>query len=147
MCIIKKVFHYEETELPVIKYKDEIWIKANTVANILRYKNTIKSIQDHGESEDKRRLSELAPKSKGNETLPLERNEKNTIFINESGLYSLILRSKLESACVFKRWVTKDVLPSIRKTGRYIQFMMTCSLSIVTVWHLRLRMKQIFTLK
>ena len=77
--------------------------------------------------------SELVPKSKGNETLPLKRtprskqnekftftsNEKNTIYINESRLYSLILRSKLESARVFKRWVTKEVLPSIRKTGRY----------------------------
>ena len=50
----------------------------------------------------------------------LTNNEKNTIYINESGLHSLILRSKLESARVFKRWVTKDVLPSIRKTGRYI---------------------------
>ena len=50
----------------------------------------------------------------------MERNEKNTIFINESGLYSLILHSKLESARIFKRWVTKDVLPSIRNTGRYI---------------------------
>ena len=49
----------------------------------------------------------------------MERNEKNTIYINESGLYSLILRSELESAQVFKRWVTKEVLPSIRKTGRY----------------------------
>ena len=84
MCIIKKVFYYEETELPVIKYKDEIWVKANTVANILRYKNTKKSVQDHIEPEDKRRLSELAPKSKGNEMLPLKRNEKNTIYINES---------------------------------------------------------------
>ena len=46
-------------------------------------------------------------------------NQKNTIYINESGLYSLILRSKLESARALKRWVTKDVLPSIRKTGRY----------------------------
>ena len=58
MCIIKEVFYYEENELPVIKYKDEIWVKANTVANtvanILRYKITIKSIQDHVEPEDKR---------------------------------------------------------------------------------------------
>ena len=63
---------------------------------------------------------ERIPGSKGNVTFPLERNEENTIYINESGLYSLILRSKLESARVFKRWVTKDVLPFIRKTGRYI---------------------------
>ena len=62
----------------------------------------------------------MAPKYKGNETLPLERNEENTIYVYESGLYNLILRSKLESARVFKRRVTKDVLPSIRKTGRYI---------------------------
>ena len=58
MSIIKKVFYYEETKLPVIKYKDEIWAKANTVANILRYKNTKKSIRDHVDPEDKRKLSE-----------------------------------------------------------------------------------------
>ena len=45
--------------------------------------------------------------------------QESSIFINESGLYSLILRLKLESVKEFKRWVTKDVLPSIRKTGRY----------------------------
>ena len=45
--------------------------------------------------------------------------EKNTIYINEYGLYSLILRSKLESAQVFKRWVTKEVLPFIGRTGKY----------------------------
>ena len=45
--------------------------------------------------------------------------QSGCLFINESGLYSLILRSKLKSALAFKQWVTKDVLPSIRKTGRY----------------------------
>ena len=54
MSIIKKVFYYEETKLPVIKHKDEIWAKANTVANILKYKNTKKSIRDHVDPEDKR---------------------------------------------------------------------------------------------
>ena len=120
MCIIEKVFRYEETDFPIIKYKDEIWIKAVAVATILRYKNTMKSIRDHVDPEDKRKLSELGPISKQNETFPLERNEKNTIYINEFGLHSLILRSKLESARVFKRWVAKDVLPSIRNTGRCI---------------------------
>ena len=59
MSIIKKVFYYEETKLPVIKYKDEMWAKANTVAYILRYKNTKKSIRDHVDPEDKRKLSEI----------------------------------------------------------------------------------------
>ena len=99
----KKIFYYEETKLPVIKYKDGIWVKAKTVANILRYKNIMKSIRDHVDPEDKKRLSELEPKSKQNETFPQEKspiqwNGKNTIYIDESGLYSLMLHSKLESA-------------------------------------------------
>ena len=63
-------------------------------------------------------LKEIS-ESKGSKTDPLKRNKGNTIYINESGLYCLILHSKLESARAFKRWVTKDVLPSIIKTGRY----------------------------
>ena len=50
---------------------------------------------------------------------PFRNVQRGTIYVNESGLYSLVLRSQLESICAFKRWVTKDVLPSIRKTGRY----------------------------
>ena len=50
---------------------------------------------------------------------PLTWNAGNTIYINESGLYSLILRSKIDKAKDFQRWVTKEVLPSIRKTGKY----------------------------
>ena len=45
----KEVFYHEETKLPVIKYKDEISVRAQTVANVLRYKNTMKSIRDHVE--------------------------------------------------------------------------------------------------
>ena len=143
MSIIEKVFHYEETELPVIKYKDEIWFRSKTVAEILGYAIKRKAIREHVDPEDKRKLLELGLKSKQNETDPIKskqnesfwlrkasgsrgsktdpltNNEKNTIYINESGLYSLILRSKLESARAFKRWVTKEVLPSIRKTGKY----------------------------
>ena len=85
----------------------------------LKYANQRKGILDHVDPEDKRKLSELMSKSKRNESLRLKGNEGNTIYINESGLYSLILRSKLESAKSFKRWVTSEVLPSIRKTGSY----------------------------
>ena len=66
----------------------------------------------------------MTSKSKRNESFhlktdPLKGNDGNSLYLSESGLYSLVLRSKLESAKTFKRWVTKDVLPSIRKTGRY----------------------------
>ena len=61
MSIIEKVFKYEETELPIIKYKDEIWFKAVVVATILRYKNTMKSIRDHVDPEDKRNCQNWGP--------------------------------------------------------------------------------------
>ena len=124
MSIIEKVFEYEATELPVIMCKDDIWFKAVAVATILKYTNQRKAIRDHVDPEDKRKLSELVFKTKQNESFPLQTdplkgNEGNTIYINKSGLYSLILRSKLECAHIFKRWVTMDVLSSIQKTGRY----------------------------
>ena len=119
MSIIEKVFKYEATELPVIKYEDEIWFKAVVVATILKYTNQRKAIRDHVDPEDKRKLSEIGLGSKRNESFPFKGNGGECIYINESGLYSLILRSKLESARAFKRWVTSQVLPSIRKTGRY----------------------------
>ena len=124
MSTIEKVFKYEATELPVIMCKDNIWFKAVAVATILKYTNQRKAIRNHVDPEDKRKLSELVLKTKRNESFPLQTgslkgNEGNIVYINESGLYSLILRSKLEYARIFKRWVTIDVLPSIRKTDRY----------------------------
>ena len=79
------------------------------VAKALGYKNTSKAIQQHVDDEDK-------------STLPIREAayETRAIVINESGLYSLILSSKLPTAKVFKRWVTAEVLPQIRKTGGYI---------------------------
>ena len=124
MSVIEKVFHYEENEITVIKCRDEIWFKAVVVATILKYTNQRKAIRDHVDPEDKRKLSELMSKSKRNESFrlktdPLKGNEGNSLYLSESGLYSLVLRSKLESAKEFKQWVTSQVLPSIRKTGRY----------------------------
>ena len=118
MSIIEKVFRYEETDLPIIKYKDEIWFRGKTVTEILGYAIQRKAICDHVDPEDKRKLSELESKSEQNETDPLKskqnesfwlkktseskgsktdllkRNAGNTIYVNDSGLYSLILRSK-----------------------------------------------------
>ena len=107
MSIIEKVFKYEATELPVIKYEDEIWFKAVVVATILKYTNQRKAIRDHVEPEDKIKLSELMSKSKRNEsfrlkTESLKGNEGNSLYLSESGLYSLVIRSKLESAKEFK---------------------------------------------
>ena len=113
--IMTEIFIYEETKLDIIKKDDDIWFQAKTVADILKYTNTRKAIRDHVDSEDKITLNNL--KSRRNESVLPKNN--HMIYINESGLYSLILRSKMDKAKDFKRWVTKEVLPSIRKTGQY----------------------------
>ena len=127
MSIIKKVFHYEENKISVIKCNDEIWFRGKSVAQSLGYLKPLKALHTHVDKEDKRKLSDLegVPQNGVHLRLGVTQNgvhlnlQSGCLFINESGLYSLILRSKLESAKVFERWVTKDVLPSIRKTGRY----------------------------
>ena len=116
MSTIEKAFKYGETELSVIKCKDDIWFRGKTLAEVLGYSNPLKAIHTHIDSEDKEEMSELVYKGGG---LPFRNVQQTTIYVNESGLYSLVYRSKLESAKAFKRWVTSQVLPSIRKTGRY----------------------------
>ena len=112
-----EIFIYEGNELAIIKKDDDIWFRAKSVAIILNYSNQRKAIIDHVDPEDKCPLNEI--KIRSNESLPLNWNTQNTIYINESGLYSLILRSDMDKAKKFKRWITKEVLPSIRKNGRY----------------------------
>ena len=118
MSIIEKMFHYEENKLSVIKFKDKIWFKAKQVALLLGYLDPCRSIRQNVDPEDRISLEKLI--GKGGITPPLVSNfQGSTFYLNESGLYSLIFGSKLEKARSFKRWVTKDVLPSIRETGRY----------------------------
>jgi len=114
--MIQQMFNFEKSTISVINNGNDIWFCGKAVSKILGYKDTKKAIGSHVESEDKSKLGDF---ERGGDLPPLTNNEKNTIYINESGLYSLILRSKLENAKNFKRWVTQDVLPTIRKTGKY----------------------------
>lgn len=93
----------------------EPWFVGKDIAECLGYSNTKDALKKHVDSEDKIMGSQNATPSI---TDNLGRKQYPT-FINESGIYSLILGSKLESAKKFKRWVTSEVLPSIRKTGTY----------------------------
>ena len=120
MSIIERVFKYEETELSVIKCQDDIWFIDMTIAEILGYSNPLKAIRIHVDSEDEKEISKLEPKPRGAHFgHPFKNTQRETIYINESGVFALILRSKLESVRAFKRWVTSQVLLSIQKTGRY----------------------------
>ncbi len=93
-----------------VNIEGEPYFVGKDVAEILGYANSRKAIIDHVDDEDKRDGVTIRD-SMGREQIP--------ILINESGLYSLILSSKLPTAKKFKRWVTNEVLPSIRKHGMY----------------------------
>lgn len=103
-----QIFDFENREIRTQVIDDEPWFVGKDVAEVLGYSNTAKAIRDHVDVEDKGENESFTPGG----------NQKMTI-INESGLYSLILKSKLPNSKKFKRWVTKEVLPSIRKTGGY----------------------------
>ncbi|MCI6278089.1 MAG: phage antirepressor [Clostridium sp.] len=95
-------------EIRAVEIDGEGWLVGKDVAEILGYTNPQKAIRDHIDEEDKTL----------NESFTV--NGTKGILINESGLYSLILSSKLPGAKKFKRWVTSEVLPSIRKHGTYM---------------------------
>ena len=94
------------------KDNGEILFVGKDVAEILGYKDTDKAIRDHVDAEDQELL-------KPADLAGLKIPNRGLIFINESGLYSLIFGSQLPEAKKFTRWVTSEVLPSIRKTGSY----------------------------
>ena len=93
----------------------EPWFGGKDVATVLGYANTKQAIIKHVDDDDKRKMEELG----GLSERPLDANAKQSMYINESGLYSLIMRSEKPEAKTFKKWVTSEVLPQIRKTGSY----------------------------
>lgn len=104
-----KIFKNREFgEIRTVTVDGEPWFVAKDIAEILQYTNTQKAIRDHVDEEDKL-----------TERIVLSGQNREVICINESGLYSLILSSKMPGAKRFKRWVTSEVLPQIRRTGTY----------------------------
>ena len=103
-----QTFNFEKHDVRTTLINDEPWFVGKDVAEVLGYKDTNKAIAMHVDKEDK--LNDKMASSLG---------QRGGWLINESGLYSLILSSKLESAKKFKRWVTSEVLPTLRKTGQY----------------------------
>ncbi|MFW8619057.1 phage antirepressor KilAC domain-containing protein [Enterococcus innesii] len=103
-----QIFNFEQNEVRTILVNDEPYFVGKDVARVLGYSNTKDALSRHVDSEDKT----------GSRITTSGQSREMTI-INESGLYSMILKSKLPNARKFKRWVTSEVLPTIRKTGSY----------------------------
>lgn len=103
-----QIFNFEELPVRTLTVDEEPYFVGKDVADILGYSNSRKALLDHVDEEDKLTSRIVTAGQNRNQTL-----------INESGLYSLIFSSKLESAKRFKRWVTSEVLPQLRRTGTY----------------------------
>lgn len=103
-------FEFEGKEVRTLKINDEPWFVGKDLATILGYSNTRDALNKHVDSEDKNTVAIRDGITRGN---------PNQTIVNESGMFSLILSSNLPNAKKFKRWVTSEVLPTIRKTGSY----------------------------
>lgn len=104
-----QLFNFENHEVRSLLLNDEPWFVGKDVAEALGYSKARNAIATHIDSEDKK-------------DAPIQGTlggVQEMTVINESGLYSLVLSSKLPSAKKFKRWVTSEVLPALRKTGQY----------------------------
>lgn len=105
-----KIFKNSEFgEIRIVPINNEPWFIGSEIAKILSYTNPSKAIRDH-----------VDPEEKLTERIVLAGQGRDVTLINESGFYSLILSSKLPTAKRFKRWVTSEVLPAIRKHGAYL---------------------------
>lgn len=109
MIGLQKVFSYGDTQVRTVIKNESIWFVGKDVASILGYSDASSTVSKKVDSED-RGLAKMATPS----------GLQEMTVINESGLYSLILGSKLPAAKSFKRWVTSEVLPTIRKHGAYM---------------------------
>lgn len=103
-----QVFNFEGKDIRTVNIANQPWFVGKDVAEVLGYSNPQKALRDHIDEEDKT----------VNESFSV--NGTKAILVNESGLYSLILKSQLPGARQFKRWVTSEVLPSISKHGAYL---------------------------
>lgn len=92
------------------KINNDIYFVGKDVADALGYVDTNKAVSMHVDDEDKKLNDKTSPSF----------GQRGATLINESGLYSLVLSSKLESAKRFKRWITAEVLPALRRTGSYV---------------------------
>ena len=107
-----KVFNFESNEVRTLLIDNEPWFIGKEVTEILGYSNTRDAINKHVDEEDKTVILK-------SQNATLEIPNRGLTIVNESGLYSLILSSKLPSAKRFKKFVTSEVLPSLRKHGMY----------------------------
>lgn len=114
-------FNFENKQLRTFGSSGVVWFCGKDVAKILGYENTTGALKDNVDIDDRMPFKDIfRVGAEKHHPATTNKNDLKTTYINESGLYSLIMRSKLPSAKNFKKWITSEVLPSIRKNGYYV---------------------------
>ena len=117
-----QVFNFESHNVRTLVKDDEVWFVGKDVASVLGYQNGSRDVNRHVDDEDR------------SSVVIHDGSQRRTVtVINESGLYALVFGSTLPNAKQFKRWVTSEVLPSIRKNGKYEVIQLPTLLSVLNV--------------
>jgi prophage antirepressor-like protein len=113
--IFNNLLIYNNNEINILLDTDNnIWFKFISIAKILNYKSIKDTIRDNIENKNKKRLKEI------NLIFKIKNNDHpNTIYINENGLYNFLIKSRMKKAKEFQLWLINDVLPNLRKFGKY----------------------------
>lgn len=113
--LLNEIFNFEQKNVKIVGDFENPWFCARDVCEILGYENHNKAIFDHVDTDDKKSLHEIIKKG----SYRFGNNETKTCYISESGLYDLISHSRMPNAKKFQKWITKEVLPELRKKGQY----------------------------
>ena len=121
----EQLLSFEKHDVAMIAYKGQAWFRASDVTTVLEYKKSATSVRSHVNAKYVRTLTELQLEASGpnalNPGIHFERSGKPPLYINESGIYELVWQSKKKEALRFRAWILEEVIPEIRKTGRFVQ--------------------------
>ena len=111
--IYNNLLVYNKSKINYLIDKNNIiWFKFISIATILKYKNRNDALRDNVNKENQKKIKELDVFIKNDD-------HPNTVYINETGLYTFLLKSRMKKAIEFQLWIVNDVLPNLRKNGKY----------------------------
>jgi len=114
--IYNKILFYDKTEINyIIDVDDKIWFNIINIAKILEYKSTKDVLRDHFNKDHKRQLKNINRVNK----IKKKNEQPDTVYINENGLYTLLIKSRMKRAKDFQLWLINDALPKLRQFGKY----------------------------
>jgi len=119
--LYQDIYKYNGNPIELFRLNNEIWFKGKSIAVILGYNDHRHALSEHVDDTERIKYEDLYKLLLKDETFkpPTNSIQPHTIFINQAGLFSLIMSSKLESAIKFKKWIIYDVLPKIFNYGSY----------------------------